>query len=283
MAKRASVIVTTYDQPRHLERALCGFARQSSFDFELILADDGSGPETRACIERFAPDFPVPIHHVWQPDEGFRKALVCNRAVLHSRGSHLVFSDGDCVPSRTFVEEHLAAARPNAFVVGGHVRLSRERTASISPEDVRRGRLDAMRFPREEIGLHWEQAKNLLYVALDKPRKPKLYGLNFSVDRASFERVNGFDATFAGSGKDDSDLRNRMRLAGVRGVSLWHRARVFHLWHPPVPSRTVWAEAKAYYDRPDLVAEAPNGLRELAREIGRERESASGDLGRLAG
>ena len=46
----AGVIVATYNQPRALSMALDGYARQTSRDFELIVAYDGSGPETRAVI-----------------------------------------------------------------------------------------------------------------------------------------------------------------------------------------------------------------------------------------
>jgi GT2 family glycosyltransferase len=47
-----------------------------------------------------------------------------------------------------------------------------------------------------------------------------------------FREVDGFDEAFLGYGKEDSDLRNRMRNAGARGISLWGEARVCHLFWP---------------------------------------------------
>jgi glycosyltransferase involved in cell wall biosynthesis len=266
MAPRASVILSTYNQPRLLDLALASYARQSCVDFELLVADDGSGPETGAVIERHARGFPVRLERVWQPDDGFRKALACNRAVLESRGALLVFSDGDCLASRTFVEQHLAAGGPNRFAVGGHIRLSPEYTERLTLDDVRSGAFERAGSLAERLGLWATHAKSLGYIAVGKPRKPKLYGMNFAVDRESFYRVNGYDNAFAGSAKEDSDLRNRLRLAGVRPTSLWHRARVFHQHHGPNMGRVAWKEAEAYYNRADLQPVAASGLREVAGE-----------------
>lgn len=268
MQPAASVVLSTFDQPRLLDLALCGYARQSVRTFEIVIADDGSRPETRELIERRARGFAVPIRHVWQPHQGFWKSAALNRAVLQTRGAQIVFSDGDCVPSRTFVAEHLAAARPRAFVIGGHVRLAERPSREVTPESIAAGALDRAASVGERAGLWWMHGKSLAYIALRRPRKPRLLGLNFSVDRATLFRVNGFDQTYRNSAREDSDLRNRLLLAGARAISLWHRARVIHLFHPPNAERILWKEAYNYYRRADLRPEAPDGLRELTRALG---------------
>ncbi len=48
---------------------------QSELPDEVIIADDGSGSETRELIESFQEKFPVPLMHVWHEDKGFRKLL----------------------------------------------------------------------------------------------------------------------------------------------------------------------------------------------------------------
>jgi len=272
---RASVILATYDQPRLLDLALCGYARQSAREFELVVADDGSAEATAEVVRTHARRGALAIRHVWQPHRGFWKSAALNRAVLHSRGAQLIFSDGDCVPSQSFVEEHLAAARPRAFIVGGHVRLSEAESGRVTAHDVVSGRLERSVSMRVRTRLWWTQAKSLAYIALERPRRPRLLGLNFSVDRASFFAVNGFDLTYRNSARDDSDLRNRLLLARVRPISLWHRARVLHLFHPPHEERRLWLEAHRYYRRADLRPEAPRGLRELARELLDEAQPSS--------
>ena len=63
---RISVIFTTYNSPLWLEKVLWGFHYQSDKNFELIIADDGSAPDTKACIERFMQQSDLVITHVWQ-------------------------------------------------------------------------------------------------------------------------------------------------------------------------------------------------------------------------
>jgi len=47
---KISVIFTTYNSPKWLEKVLWGFANQTDSNFEVIVADDGSGPETSAVM-----------------------------------------------------------------------------------------------------------------------------------------------------------------------------------------------------------------------------------------
>src|SRR5260221_13874655 len=94
---RLSVIVTTYNNPHGLELVLAGLARQTVQDFELLIADDGSGADTKAVIDDFARRATVPVEHVWHPDEGFRKCAILNKAIRAAHGDYLVFFDGDCV------------------------------------------------------------------------------------------------------------------------------------------------------------------------------------------
>lgn len=248
-----TVIVATYDQPRALERVLAGYARQREKNFELIVADDGSGPETRAIVERAG------AVHVWQENTGFRKARIVNEAFRRSRGSTVIFSDGDCVPPADFVGTHLAAAGPNTFCVGGYVPLTPEQSAVFNPDlekELWTGHLGRLR------RVHLQ---NLFYIACGARRRPKTYGCNLSVDRMTFEAVNGFDENFDGFGKEDSDLRNRLVAYGARPVSLWNRCVVFHLSAEAGVERPGRREAKekaeAYYRRAEVPARCVNGLR----------------------
>ena len=68
-----SVILTTYEQPRALELVLWGYANQTLSDLEIIVADDGSGPETGRVIDRVREEAALTIRRVWHEDRGFRK------------------------------------------------------------------------------------------------------------------------------------------------------------------------------------------------------------------
>ena len=47
MTEPISVIVSTYNRPDALDACLRSLARQSDRNFEIVVADDGSGPQTR--------------------------------------------------------------------------------------------------------------------------------------------------------------------------------------------------------------------------------------------
>src|SRR4051794_30316651 len=120
-AKTISVVITTYNRPDALEAVVEACFAQDDKDFEIIIADDGSTANTQQCIERLRARSPVPLFHVWQPDEGFRAAMVRNRGILAACGDYIVFLDGDCIPQRDFVARHRALARPGCLVSGSRI------------------------------------------------------------------------------------------------------------------------------------------------------------------
>ena len=146
------------------------------------------------------------------------------------------------------------------------MRLSPRQTEEATQERVLAGWVETLPTRLQVADLWLTHFKSVGYIAVRKRRKPRIQGLNFSLPREWFYRVNGLDMTFENASKDDSDLRNRLQLGGARAVSLWHRARVFHLHHAANYSRIGWKGRHAYYNRPDLAAWAPRGLLELEAE-----------------
>jgi glycosyltransferase involved in cell wall biosynthesis len=135
----ASVIFTTYNHPRWLEKTLWGFSAQTYRDFEIIVADDGSGQETRDVIESLKPQIDIPIQHLWQEDDGFQKCRILNKAIVASRGEYLIFTDGDCIPHPDFVKNHVELARENTLLSGGYFKLPLEVSSAITKQDILQG------------------------------------------------------------------------------------------------------------------------------------------------
>ena len=119
---RAALIVSTYNQPRHLQRCLQALNHQIHQDFEVIIADDGSRPETAEVIDASAQSASYPIRHVWHPDDGFRKTLILNRAILTTTAPYLVFTDGDCLAHPGYLSEHVKAAKTGSYLNGAIIR-----------------------------------------------------------------------------------------------------------------------------------------------------------------
>lgn len=104
---KVSIIVTTYNQPNSLEKVLHGLNYQSRIANEVIVADDGSGQETAMVIKKLSATVAYPLLHVWHEDQGFRAAKIRNEAIKKSTGDYLVLLDGDCIPNRHFVKDHI--------------------------------------------------------------------------------------------------------------------------------------------------------------------------------
>ena len=83
---RVSVIVSTYNSPEWLEKVIWGYSVQSHRDFELVIADDGSGSATRRMIDRMRDVTGMDIIHIWHEDCGFRKTAIMNKAIV---GEHI--------------------------------------------------------------------------------------------------------------------------------------------------------------------------------------------------
>lgn len=233
----AAVVITTYNRPDALAAVLEGYVAQSDRDFDLVVADDGSTAETRHTVDAFRARAAMPLLHVWQEDRGFRAAAARNRAVAATSAEYVIFTDGDCVPSRGFVAAHKRLAEPGRFLAANRVLLSETFTKRVL----------AGRMPIHEWGwLKWTSAwvrrdVNRLLPLLRLPdggfrrRDPQRWQgvktCNVSMWRADLLRVNGLDEAYEGWGLEDSDLAIRLLRAGVLHKSARFAAPVFHLWH----------------------------------------------------
>lgn len=231
------MIVSTYESPAWLEKVLIGFAGQSAPGFELVVADDGSGRETRELVEAMAPAFAGGLQHVWQRDDGFQKSRILNRAVLAARAPYLIFTDGDCVPRRDFVATHAARARAGCFLSGGCVKLPMTLSRLLGRDDIVSGRAFDARWllarglwDAHALAKIWPPAR--LARALDAltPVQPTWNGHNASGWKDDLLAVNGFDERMQYGGQD-RELGERLVHAGIRPLQVRHSAIVLHLDH----------------------------------------------------
>jgi glycosyltransferase involved in cell wall biosynthesis len=251
---RLSVIVTTYNNPRALTLVLAALARQTIQDFELLIADDGSGPETAGLVAHHAAHQPAPVRHVWHPDQGFRKCTISNQAILAATGDYLVFFDGDCLPPARCLQTHLSAARPATYLAGGKIPMLQALGDHLTVDQVQQGLLDTV----GPWWLHVGKRRRLLLSrlpllrdAMDRrvPRQPSWRGENSSAFAADLHRIGGFDERFT-YGYEDADLGHRLQAAGVQGRSIRYTAPVFHLEHArPYVKPDEVAVNRALYDR----------------------------------
>jgi glycosyltransferase involved in cell wall biosynthesis len=259
-----SVIVPTFNREDALDAVLRSLWRQSDRNFEVIVADDGSGVATAKVITEWVPRIGVPLKHVWHEKRGFRAAEIRNRAIRASAGAYCIFLDGDCIARRDFVAVHRRLAEPGWFVTGNRILLSRELT-----ERILRGGLELEHWGLADWLTHRSRRNvnrfaPLIALRLGLFRKLKARrwqgarSCNVAMWRADLDKVDGFDATFGGWGREDSDIFVRLIRSGVRRKDGRFATGVLHLWHPE-------ADRASLPDNDQLLKDVVSGDRIRAR------------------
>lgn len=242
-APKASIILATYQWPEALDMVLSALLTQSEKNFEVMIADDGSDERTKAVIERYKKGS-LQIQHFWQENKGFRKCRILNQAIRGSSGRVLIFLDGDCIPHKEFVAQHVALNDGKHYVAGRRVDLSKQFTERLSPELIQRGVFNGM-----AKGLFTLFVDSLLadgskpfhraYMVKNKifrkvfglERVVDLKGCNFSVLRDHMLAIDGFDESYEGYGREDTDVELRLQNLGLKIRSAKNLCLQFHLWH----------------------------------------------------
>lgn len=234
---KTSVIFTTYNSSAWLEKVLWGFFAQTCRDFEIIIADDGSRDETAQLIERMSTLSPIPVRHVWQPDEGFQKSRILNKAIAASQGDYLIFTDGDCIPRGDFVAEHLRHAEDGCYLSGGYFKLPLDISKAITQEDIDTRRLFSPDWLRQ-AGMDMDIIKALKLVTRGTvgdllnylPVKASWNGHNSSCHKKWAIAVNGFDENMQYGGQD-AEFGRRLRHLGVKAKRIRYSTICVHLEH----------------------------------------------------
>jgi glycosyltransferase involved in cell wall biosynthesis len=226
-----SLCISTYNWPAALQLCLQTVLRQQVLPQQVIIADDGSGPETKDVVDAFAKKAPMPVEHVWQPDEGYQLARIRNRAFAACTGDFIIQVDGDLLLHPFFVRDHLRFASKHHFVSGSRVML-RE---SITEQFLKSGQFAYPHF----FDRHMEKRYNSVHSPILSRINGRLQagnykyvlGCNMAFWKQDLLRVNGYDETFSGWGKEDNDIAIRLQHAGIGLRFLKFGAIVYHLHH----------------------------------------------------
>lgn len=242
MTYKASIILSAYDQAHALELVLAGLTTQSEKTFEVLLAEDDEDPHTAALVKHYSGR--LNIRHFHQPHRGFRKCRILNQAIRAATGEVLIFLDGDCIPHSEYVWEHIALQESGVYVAGRRVDLSEEVSQELTPERIADGILngsfgflcrlwwDGLKtsgstpFHRAYmVRLPWLRRLTGLERVVD------MKGCNFSVLRQHMLAINGFDESYEGYGREDTDVELRLQHLGLRIKSAKNLCLQFHVWH----------------------------------------------------
>lgn len=206
---------------------------QSVLPNQIIIGDDGSGNETQELIQAITKQSPVPVVHVWQPDEGFKLAAIRNKSFAKATGDYIIQIDGDLLLHRHFIKDHLQWASKGCFVSAGRSLLSPPFTNTLlSTNNIIyppffssqvSKKFNALRLLPLAAGSYYlnRSAANYKYVL----------GANMAFWKKDIVAVNGYNESFTGWGKEDNDVAVRLQMAGTQLRMLKNAAVVWHLHH----------------------------------------------------
>ena len=210
-----SIIIPTFNGGARIAGCLDALLKQTSGrDAEILVVDDGSTDNTEEVVTAYPG-----IRLVSQSNGG--PAAARNRGVLEARGTIVLFTDDDCVPTSGWLAAMTDPFKdPDVVGVKGVYRTHQRRLVA--------------RF----VQVEYEDKYRLM------SHRPEIdfvdtYSAAFRRDR--FLEVNGFDTSFPVACAEDVDLSYRMSARGWT-MKFVPTAVVYHT-HPD----TLWSYLKKKY------------------------------------
>jgi glycosyltransferase involved in cell wall biosynthesis len=229
-----AILIATYNWPQALQQTLMSVANQTIQPNEVLIADDGSDERTSKLIQAFKLNHPnLNIIHVWHEDNGFRLAAIRNKSIRMAQSDYIIQIDGDIILDQHFIADHLSLKEKGFFVTGSRLLLGKQITdALLESEKVNFARLrwkgknffNTLRIPMF-TGLlqntYKTKGKYLYYVK----------GCNMAFWKSDLYLVNGYDESFNGWGREDTDICIRLIHAGVKKKFIKFGGVQYHLHH----------------------------------------------------
>ncbi|WP_345193634.1 glycosyltransferase family 2 protein [Algibacter agarivorans] len=232
-----SVIISTYNHPEWLEKVLWSFEFQSFKNFEVVIADDGSDDKTKKLIQRIQKEVTYPIQHIWHEDNGFQKTIILNKATVATKSDYLVYTDGDCLARKDFLQTHIDFREQGYFLSGGYFKLPMTVSKLITKKDIEQQHcFDIYWLTEHGLKSSFKNnkitSKGLKERLLNKftPTTATWNGHNASGWKVDIIKANGYDERMQYGG-EDRELGERLFNMGVKAKQIRYSAICLHLDH----------------------------------------------------
>ena len=187
---KATVVIPAYNSADTIEDTLRALEGRTQRDFEVIVVDDGSPDETREIVKRHG------VKLFTQEHRG--PAAARNHGAMEAGGEILVFTDSDCVPAKTWLEEMLKPfTDPEVVGVQGRYRT---RQRGLVP-----------RFVQCEIENRYERMREAGTIDF-------IGSYSAAYRRILFLQGGGFDESFLIASGEDPELSFRLSKKGYKMV-----------------------------------------------------------------
>jgi len=272
-----SVILPTWNRADDLRRALQAWEDQTAAGgaLELLVVDDGSGPETARVLAEFRPQR-FDLRCFRQNNSG--PAAARNLALAHARGRFILFTGDDIEPSPDLIEAHLRAhlqASDSRVAILGHTAWSPDGSLTATMRHVDGPGAEQFSYFWMEDGRDYDFRH--------------FYTSNISLRRELIEMESrGFSTEFPAAAFEDVEFGYRLFRHGMRIVYA-RKALAFHHHFYDVASffrrqlRCGEMAALLWKQRPELGRWLSIGdLEQLWARVARARGSFAGHLDRVS-
>lgn len=195
-AVRVSVVIPTHNRSDALALTLEHLAKQDFREsWEAVVVNNNCTDDTDIVVGEWRKKFPVPLHYLHEQTPG--PAAARNTGAAAATGVYLVFIDNDILTESDFVTRHYEnlSGRPGCWIAGQVVNL---------PEQ------DETAFGKYRRSLAPGIPRDSEVIEIDGN------GTGFSMPRADFERLGGFDENFFVASGEDRELGMRAIKSGIK-------------------------------------------------------------------
>lgn len=238
MAPLISVVVPTYQRPQLLKECLTALCAQDlSLDaFEIVIANDGGDPDTRALVKTYSQDcLIIPVIRYLEISGHHGPATARNCGWRNATGKLIAFTDDDCMPKPDWLRLGLEALEQGADAAWGRLIMPVPRT----PTDYEK---DASQLAHAEF-----------------------ITANCFCRKSVLERIGGFDERFRLAWREDSDLFFNLLDLNAAVVHV-NNAVVVHPIRPAPWGVSIAQQRKALFDAL-LYKKHPNHYRNRIRRL----------------
>jgi len=178
---------------------------QNRLPDEILIADDGSGESTKEVVESFSRVSPVPVKHIWQPDNGFRLSAIRNKAIIAASGDYIIQIDGDIIMHPYFIADHIKHAKKGYFAGGVRSFVKTEHSVAIlldnefNYSDLKRN----IRKWRRSIRIPF---LTYLLKRIMQRNSYRIIGCNMAFWRENALNINGYNENIHGWGCEDLEF-----------------------------------------------------------------------------
>ena len=238
-----SIIISVYKDTKSLDLILESLANQTIIPNEVVISEDGDSSEMRDYIKIAKEKYKnLDITHLFQEDNGWRKNIALNRAIVASKYEYLIFIDGDCIPYSSFIEGHIRNAEQKIVLCGKRIELGPKLSDKIKNRILKVLDIEKKFFrflpqlikddtKHLEDGLIFSMS-SFVTKLVHKRYVRHIVGCNFSSFKENFFAINGFNEDFINPSEgEDVDPSWRFRKVGVDLKSIRLVANVAHLYH----------------------------------------------------